>query len=515
MINKNNRFDKVTRQKHFFVSQPEQIEHLTKQVVKGGGIALTGCITGNTATFGLHLLLGRTLGPGAYGLFVLGMTVIKIAQSIASLGLTQGIVRFCAVYRGEKDHARLKGTIISAILISLTSSVFIAVILFIFSDLISYRIFHEPNLTWILRIFSVFLPFYILIWITTAFAQSFKRIEYQQGVENIFRPLASFTLVGLALLMGFDFDGAVYGVVASWIFSAGFGFYFVWKIYPDIISRIKPIFASKNLLKFSVPLSLAGISYLALNQMDRIMLGIFSSSSEVGKYNAAFIISQPLSLFLFALVTIFSPIIADLFNKKQFTELSRLYKIVSRWIFTISFPFAVILCIFSKQILSLFGSAFTEAWPVLIILVFSQVALFSAGGAGAMMQMTGNQYLVLVNTSAMLAVNIGLNLWLIPQFGKLGAALATAISITVVQIALLIQVFKILRIHPFSVGQIKSLLAATLILIIGMMGLQATKELSLNLVLHTFFLLSIYGLSLWLLGLDYEDKKILRAFKKA
>lgn len=54
-------------------SQPEMdesLERLTKQVAKGGGIAFVGSTIVEVATFGLHILLGRVLGPGAYGLLM-------------------------------------------------------------------------------------------------------------------------------------------------------------------------------------------------------------------------------------------------------------------------------------------------------------------------------------------------------------------------------------------------------------------------------------------------------------
>lgn len=466
MIEINERSNSSVKTKSQF-ELDETLERLTKQVAKGGGIAFGGNVIGKASSFCLHLLLGRMLGPGVYGFYALGMSITQITQSIASLGLTQGVIRFCAMYRGEGDNARVKGIILSALLISLFTSMVITGIFFAFSHTIARKFFHEPDLTWIFRMLSLSVPFYVCMGIVTSFAQAFRRIEYQQGIQNIFRPLINLCLVGLVFLLGFRISGAVYGFLVSGVLSAGLGFYFLWKLFPEIVSHLRSVFEFKRLMRFSLLVFIAGFSYTSLHHTDRIMLGFFTTSSEVGIYNAASVISQQLSIFLLALVTIFSPIISDLYNRHQLEKLNYLYKLVSRWIFTASLPFVVIVSIFSRPIMGLFGSNFTDGWLVLDILIISQIIWFSMGGAGTILQMIGKQNLVFIDTAAMLFVNIGLNLWLIPLWGKLGAAIATTISVSAVEIVILIQVIRILRIHPFGRGHAKPIIAAILIAILG------------------------------------------------
>jgi hypothetical protein len=50
------------------IKELDSIEHLTKQIAKGGGIAFIGSVIGNIAGFGLHILLGRVLGSSAWDL---------------------------------------------------------------------------------------------------------------------------------------------------------------------------------------------------------------------------------------------------------------------------------------------------------------------------------------------------------------------------------------------------------------------------------------------------------------
>lgn len=492
----------------------EALERLTKQVAKGGGIAFGGSTIGKAVGFGFNMLLGRVLGPGVYGLYALGISVTGIAQSVGSLGLNQGVIRFCSMYRGEGDNARVKGTIVSALAISLTSSILVAITLFALSGMIAQKFFHEPSLLWVLRVLALALPFYVLAGITTSFAQSFRRIDYQQGVNSIFRPLVKLVLVSLAFLLGYRLHGAIFGFIISGVLSAGLGFYFLWKIFPDIISRSKPIFEPLKLARFSVPMFLAGFCYMALHQTDRIMLGVFSTSAEVGVYSAASVLSQQLPLFFGAFVAIFLPMISDLYNRHRMMELGKLFKVVSRWIFITSLPLAVVMSIFSVPLMGLFGAKFTDGWPVLAILALSQIVYFSVGPVGEMLQMTGRQNLVLANTVVMLLTNIGLNIWLIPLWGKLGAATATAISIAAVEIAQLIQVKEILGINPFSINHIKPLGAAAVAAAFGFGVLRLTKGSVLDIILAVAGVMVIYVLTILILGLSREDKVVLHAVRE-
>lgn len=504
-----------TSNKSHLIRETDSIKQLTMQVAKGAGIAFSGSIVGKVATFGLHILLGRVLGPGPYGLYALGTSMTGIAQSIGSLGLGHGVIRFCAMYRGEGDNARAKGTILSALAISLTSSVLVAAIFFAFSGMIAQKFFHEPELTWLLRVFALALPFYVLMAITTSFAQSFRRIDYQQGVQNIFRPLVNLALVGSAFLLGFQLAGAVYGFLLSGVLSAGLGFYFLWKIFPGVVSISNAAYQTAQLLRFSIPMFFIGISYLLLTYIDRIMLGYFKKAGDVGIYNAASTTALQLTIFLGAIIGIFSPIVSDLYNKRKRKELKSLFTTVTKWVFTLTLPFFIVLALFSKDIMLIFGQEFVSGWIVLVLLGFSQLVNVGTGPVGVILQMTGKQDIDFANGIILLFTNIGLNIWLIPIYGISGAGMATAISLILIHTLRLIEVGKILKMTPYDKRYIKPVLAGVLTLFIGRIFkvyLSPSAQWIWILAVMVSLLIVYIGV-LFGMGLDHEDKIMLSAFK--
>ena len=492
----------------------DELEQLTKQVVKGGGTAFIGSSIGKVAVFGLHILLGRVLGPGTYGLYALGTSVTGIAQSIASLGVNKGIVRYGAMYQGERDKARVKGTILSALGISLVASALIAFLLFIFAGVISERFFNEPGLTNVLKVFALALPFYVLTEMTAAFAQSFKRIEYQQGI-NLFRSLANLGLVGLAFLLGFRLAGAMYGFLISGVLSAGLGFYLLWKIFPEILLQLTSVYNLRRLLRFSIPTFLAGFSYFILNHTDRIMLGYFSEANEVGIYNAAAAITMLLTIILTASIAIMSPTIADLYNRDKFSVLSNIYQTVTRWIFTLTLPLFLIFAFVSRGIMSIFGSEFSKGALVLIILSAGQLVNAGTGPVGNLLEMTGKQDVNLVMGLILVVINIALNIWLIPLFGATGAALATAISNTLIFSVLVFFAYKVLRIKLYDRNFIRPMV---LVVITTMLTAIAGKVVNLTLfngfnMIEVISIILFYSAGLLIFGLSEEDRLMMALIK--
>ena len=493
--------------KSYLLNNIESREHLIKQVAKGGGFAFIGIIISKVSILGLHILLGRVIGPGAYGLYALGMSVMGIALILALFGQSEGTVRFCSIYRGEEDNARVKGTIISAMAISIVCSVIATVILFSMSDVIANRFFHKPELTWVLRIIALSLPVYVLMNITTSFTQAYRRIDYQQGVLNIFHPWTNLTLVGVAFLLGCRLDGALYSFLIAGILSAILGFYFMKKILSSFHTSVKPRFEVWNLLRFTAPLSLSGFLYLMILQIDRIMLGYFQSAYDVGIYNAAAVIALQVGTFAFhPLAAITTPIMADLHNRDQIKELRAIFQTVTRWMFTLALPLLIIVGFFAKEIMSWFGTDFGNGWLILIILSFSRFIFVSVGPTSELLKMSGRQYIDLINNVCLLSLIIGLNLWLIPLHGIVGAAVATAISVVIYNIVQLIEVILLLKINPYSTKFLKPVIIALGLIPIGIIFLYTIGR---NMwVLNAALLMVSYFTVYYLFGLNTEEKLI-------
>ena len=77
-----------------------------------------------------------------------------------------------------------------------------------------------------------------------------------------------------------------------------------------------------------------------------------------------------------------------------------------------------------------------------------------------MLNMSGRPGLSLFDNVLVLVANVALNIWLIPQYGIEGSAVAWAISLALVNVLRVVQVKKVLGMFPFGIGEAKALVAA-------------------------------------------------------
>ena len=481
-----------------------ELNRLTTQVAKGAGIAFIGYGVRIVAGFCFNILLGR-LGPRAYGLYALGVSVTSVVRPISSLGLDMGITRLGAVYRGEGNRARVKGVILSSLGLSLVSRIFFSAVLFSLAGIISEHLFDKPDLTHVLKIFALMLPLHMFIGVATAVARSFRRIDYEQAV-TVCQSLINLGLVGLAFLLGFRLVEIMYGLLMAGVLGSGIACYFLWKTFPEIASGLRPAYEIRRLLLISLPMAFVAVAYVLLNYVDRFILGYFRAAKDVGIYNAAAFFAAQMPLFLNAILPIFSPIVADLHNKDRYPEIERLYKTVTRWILIATLPLFLLFLFFPTHIMGIFGTEYEVGSVALTILSVAFLIGAGTGPCGQILHMTGKQNIDVFNNVALIIVNVLLNLWLIPAYGILGAAIATAIGLVLLNTVRFLEVYQLYKMTPYERSVLKPISAA---IITALVTLIFQHFAPMPFYLQMGLTVGIYGFGVLRFGLEAEDKLLL------
>lgn len=494
----------------------DSLDYLTKQIAKGSGITLLGAPVGRGFQALSQIVVARLLGIELFGLYTLGLTVLKFLEIISRLGLTQGSIRFTSLYNGAGDERRAKGTIIQAISLPFLVGIFLGVVAFIGSKFISTSIFHHPELNNVIKAFSIGIPFLASMMIAANLTRSFKVAQYFVYVKEIFHSIAGLLLFIVFYWLGFKLYGAVYAYVLSTILGLSLSIYYINKLFPKLTSALKPIYETRKLLSFSLPLAFAGISHFFLMWTDIFMLGYFMSTSEVGLYRAAVQLTILFDMFIGSIASIFTPTIADLYNKGEISKISKLFKTTTRWcLFSSLLPFTFVI-LYPKFILgTLYGNAFIGGWIVLLIFSFARLFSNSVGTVNQMLSMTGRQNLVLYNALGRLLINFFLNLFLIPKWGIMGAAIATGFTIILFNVVALIEIFLTLKVHPYEKGYLKVAVSGLVAILIG----TAVKVVYPGSVLVSFILAVLlatmaYGFVIHSLGLQESDREILISIMK-
>ena len=118
-----------------------------------------------------------------------------------------------------------------------------------------------------------------------------------------------------------------------------------------------------------------------------------------------------------------------IYEKRKTNELQLLIKKSTRLIFIISIFLLSFIFLFSEHILSLFGPNYIVASTPLVILLSAQLYNSVSGPSAIYLNMTGKQRVLNLILIIGLLTNIFLNLYLIPNYGMNGAAIATLVSL--------------------------------------------------------------------------------------
>jgi O-antigen/teichoic acid export membrane protein len=184
----------------------------------------------------------------------------------------------------------------------------------------------------------------------------------------------------------------------------------------------------KEMLKESLPLSLARTLRPLIFQLDTYILASISSFQIVGIYNSA---KRPLNMLNVIPGIIAIPLyphysrVAD----KSITALIDIYKKSLKIMWILSLPIAVMTTILSKRIIMLFfGEQYIPAYKPLRILIWSVIFLFLSSQYQYLFTALKKQKLFTYIITITLGVNAALNIILIPNFSYVGASYAALLS---------------------------------------------------------------------------------------
>jgi len=489
-----------------------------RKIVKGTAVIFLSSIIGMLFGFGGRVLVARFFSQSEYGVYSLALIIFLIAASISTFGLQQSSARQIAYYRGKADAAKVQEVISSSLQIALIASILLSGLLFFTSGVISMQIFDEPGLALPLKIFSIAIPFLVLMKMLASIFQGFDEVKPRAYFEDILRKGLFPLLLLPVILLSLSFSAGIYAFSASVILTGiAFAVYTLKKV-PFTLERhfvINPI--SKELLLFSLPLLGVAMLSFILHWMDTLMLGYFKTSEIVGLYNGAVPLAQLILLTLTSMGFIYVPIASQLYSQNLIGEMKRTYQVVTKWIFSVSLPLFLLLFLFPETILSFFfGAGYAEAAMALRILSLGLVFHTFLGANGMTLLVMGKTTLLMWASLLAAGLNLILNIILIPIWGITGAATASLISYFAANIFNSTKLFQLSGIHPFTKSYLKPILACGGIIAIIYALTRSLLVLSYWMLPVIFILfLGIYGLCLVLTrSFDEEDIRLLLAIER-
>ncbi|SFG89569.1 Membrane protein involved in the export of O-antigen and teichoic acid [Desulfotomaculum arcticum] len=480
-------------------------------VARHGGIAIVGSFLGNMIRFLTQVLLVRLLGPEKYGLYTIGFSIFTIAGQISQLGLSEGIIKFGSVYSTEKDQPRLKGLFKLASILTVIVAALTAIFIFISASHIAKNIFDKEELEFVLKFFAVSIPFYVFAAILTASARATQSIFYYSLMQYILHPAIYIICLVVSCLVGLTIIHALKSFVLAWVLVAVFGAIAIFKISRVLLFKGKPIYEPQKLFRFAMPVYIARFLPLVINQFDKVILGKMVLAGDIGVYAAGGKIAAQIVIFMQAFNLIVAPVIAEHFHNNKLKELNSLFKTVTRWTISLTLPFVLFIIIYAELIMGMFGVEYVVGKNILILCCLAQFVNVCTGPLEYMLIM-GKQDLDLINNCAFVLINIILNYLFIKNYGILGAALALGLSMMIINLVRLLEMYILYRLWPYSANVLKSFLAA--FITYGLVIMLNKFFPNLSWPIMSLLLLGSYAGLLCFMGFNHEEREILVLIKR-
>jgi O-antigen/teichoic acid export membrane protein len=327
-------------------------------------------------------------------------------------------------------------------------------------------IFDEPRLGNVLPVLALALPLIGLEQVLVGVFNSAKILKYRVYTRSLATPLSRLILIVPLLILGYEAAGLAGAYLLSFLIAACVGAYFFWTKFDWIRDTSRESVSVYSLLRYSLPLTFAGIIYTTVWQLDYFVIGYFLPTAKVGIYRVATQLTSNLVVVSAALTPVYKPMIAEV--KRDSPLVGQRYKLATRWITMFTLPLIIVLAIAPKTYLSLlFTPEYAVAGTTVLVLCLGYLSNALGGPEGAMLEGLGHTRLSFINSIILIIVNFTLDVLLVPRYGILGAAIGTSIALTVRITFGVGEIWYLYRVHPFGRPLVRVFAASVPVVVLG------------------------------------------------
>ena len=385
-------------------------------------------LLGAAATYGSMVLIARYLGSFNFGVYAYVLVIVMLLGLAFSLGFNSSGLRFVASYLARKKIRRLSGFLNQTFRLVLTFSVLGSLIsaglVFAFRSVI------EPYYVVPLLVGLLCVPVYTIMNQCEATARAFGWVHVAYIPNYILRPVLLTGFVGGLTLLGDTVDA----VSALWAMCAATALAVIGQgllIYVGTrkdFAGVKPAFHTRHWMTVSLSFFTIDGFRMLLDNTDVLLIGRFLDPHSVAIYYAVIRTSGLIAFVSFSVIALAVPKFAELHSAGKQQELQTFVATIIQLMFWPSALAAIVLAICGPYLLSLFGADFASGYPTMLIVLFGLVLRAATLPVEHLLNMSGHHRDTLRVYGVAALVNIGLNLWLIPAFGIIGAATATYVA---------------------------------------------------------------------------------------
>ena len=411
------------------------LKFLKNREIKNAGWIIGERVVQMMLTFLISILSARYLGPNNYGSLNYTASFITFVSSIATLGM-DGVVIKKMIAHSDKEGDFLGGGMILRLVSSvLCSAVVVGAVAFL-----------NPGDKE--KIILVLLQSIQLLFQAVNLLDSWFQRYLKSKYISIAKAMASIVVLGYKLwllataksVVWFAFSNSLTSIIVAIVLLI-----FYWKSRAPVLKC--NVGAGLLVLNDSYHYILSGLMVALYGQMDKIMIGKMLSDADVGLYASATAICGMWIFVPIAIINSFRPTILALRQSGHLASYHRRLRQLYSCIIWLCIGVSTVVFILAPVIVSImYGEMYMGAVRTLRIAIWSETFSMIGTARGIWILAEDKNKYVKYYLVIGVAINLLLNVLLIPLWGIEGASLATLITQAITSVFAPV-FFKATRVH--------------------------------------------------------------------
>ena len=452
-----------------------------------------------------------------YGKLRYVLPTAEMLLPVVVFGLSFSNVKFYTQSRAEGKHQNFLSLSLVGILVNFS--------IFLIGYFAVNLLFPKLQETEMWQMKRLILPLILVLAFSAVFNKylsNFKRIAIPNIFENLLPKLANLGAFCLFFFLGFPEKAAYLFFILMFILGL-FGYIY----YTNRLEKLKPDFSTdyikkdnlwKEVLNYSFYGFLGNIGNFIAVRIDSVMIGEFLGFEPNGVYNTLYSIISLITVPAMGLYSISAPIINKHLAEKNFEELDRMHKKSSLVLFFLGF--VLLSCVlvgfpylthFIKN-----GELLRQSEPVIWVLGFAMLFDLATGFNGHIISLSKYYRFNIVVMLFLAVTTVTLNLYFLnsTNLELFGVAIATAISLTLFNIAKIVFNYIKFGVFPLTIEMMYALIIGTLGITVAVI-LPEFKSSFLNLFYKPAIVLFMFFVGNYFLKIFPLEEYINRNFLKS
>lgn len=445
---------KVNPQNDSAIQKGRQVSD-TKKLVRGSSLLTLGRIIAIVLNFVVQVITVRFLMKSDYGAFAYGLSIASMGASVAVFGLGRTLNRFAPVFQEQKAFGKMAGTVVLTLFCVTGIGLGVVAVVLGARGYIGSHLVSDPLALSLMLILILLAPIKALDSVFeemfAVFAKPKDLFVRRYLIGPLLKMLAVVPLIFAhsdvrILAISFVFFGAV-GTLYSMIV--------LWKVMKkaDLLQyfrRDQLEVPARQVFGFSFPLMSTDLLVIVRSSLVTIVLEFCHGTLGVAAFRAVLPVARLNTFVADSFRLLFSPAISRMFARGETDSIDRVFWRTSAWIAVGTFPlFLSCICLSKFITVTLFSSQYADSASILSLLSLGFYLSAIVGLNNEVLKAHGHVGRIFLTDIVTVIAAIGLNFWLVPQWGAFGGALTTVIillmrpvgnQITIIRLKLLKEV---------------------------------------------------------------------------